>query len=128
MLELQRYLTQYPNDSNAEQALALLQKCKRRLAEQINYLMDFYKKGKHPRGVLWRAEELLSKYPGSGFDDKALYFKAEALLALGDATAARASLDQLLASSPTGKYTQDAKTLLDRIPPPAPAAAEGSSP
>lgn len=128
LIELQRYFTQYPNDSNAPQAQVLLEKCKRRLAEQINYVMDFYKKRKHPRGVLWRAEELLTKYPGSGFDDKALYFKAEALLALGDATAARATLEQLVARSPQGAYAQDANTLLNRIPPPPPAAVGGSSP
>jgi outer membrane protein assembly factor BamD len=128
MLELQRYLAQYPDDSNVPEAQAHLKKCKRRLAEQINFVMDFYKKREHPRGVLWRADELLTKYPGSGFDDKALYFKAEALLALGDATGARASLDQLMASSPQGAYAKDAKKLLERIPPVPPAAGGGSSP
>jgi outer membrane protein assembly factor BamD len=128
MLELDRYLTQYPNDSNVQTAQVLLQKCKRRLAEQIDYAMDFYKKRKHPRGVLWRAEELLNKYPNSGFDDKALYFKAESLMALGDATAARSTLEQLVARSPEGKYSKDARALLNRIPPSNLEAHKESSP
>lgn len=114
--EIERFLRQFPQDQFAPEARKHLEICQRRLAARVRYVMDFYLKREHPRGVLWRAEELLSKYPGLGFDEEALYRKAQALLQLDDPVQARTAIDRLALEFPQGDYTKKAKDLLAKQP------------
>jgi len=110
--EIKRYLQSFPKHENAAEAKDLLKQCLVRMAEQNRYLMEFYHKRGHFRGVLWRAERILSIYAGVGFDEEALYYKAEAQLKLKEYSAAKSSLQQLLSRFPKGDYSDDAKDLL----------------
>lgn len=113
--ELERFLGVYPQDEHAEQARALLEKCKRRMAERVHYVMEFYLQRDHMRAVLWRAEELLGNYPGLGFDEEALFRKGQAHLELGELDDARAALAKLLERFPRGDHADKARKLLQRI-------------
>jgi outer membrane protein assembly factor BamD len=135
--EFEYYLKRFPQDENAKQAREHLQKCKLRMAEQVMYVLEFNRKNGHPRGVLWRADELLGKYPGVGYDEEALYYKSEALVELEDPQGARAALHQLLSRFPEGDYASEARSMLEELgprpkparpPKPAPAKAKGAAP
>ena len=114
--ELERYLDRFPDDENAADAKKKLADCKRRLAERVHFVMAFNRKNDKHRGALWRAEQLLAEYPGSGFDEEALFVKAEALVALEETEKAQGALAELIARYPAGKYTDDAKDLLRGLP------------
>lgn len=125
------YLKRFPRDEYAPKAQEHLKKCKVRMAEQVMYVLGFYRKKDHPRGVLWRADELLKKYPGLGYDEEALFFKSEALVQLEDPKGARAALHELLSRFPEGDYASRAKKMMDQLgpqPEPAPEKAKGASP
>jgi outer membrane protein assembly factor BamD len=113
--EFEVYLERFPNDENAPKAQEHLKKCKVRMAQQVMYVLDFYRKKEHPRGVLWRADELLKKYSGLGYDEEALFYKAEALVDLEDSKEARATLHELLSRFPEGDYASRAKKMLSKL-------------
>ncbi len=119
--ELERYLARFPDDEHAAAAREMLAECKRRLAQRVHFIMEFNREHDKHRGALWRAEQLLADYPGSGFDEQALWVKASSLHALGRADEARAAAAELVQRYPKGEYSQDARQLLQRLP----AAAAG---
>ncbi|MBW2700196.1 MAG: outer membrane protein assembly factor BamD [Deltaproteobacteria bacterium] len=112
--ELEHFLARFPGDEHAPEATALLQRCKRRLAEFCHYTMEFNHKGGHMRGVVWRADELM-RYGGSGYEEKALYRKAEALAELGELKASRDALQELNRRFPKGAYQNQASLLQTRL-------------
>ncbi len=114
--ELERFLAQFPDDENIPEARKLLALCKRRMAERVQYAMNFYRDEERHRGALWRADQLLKSYPGTGFDEEALLVKAESLFELGESEAARSALNELLQRFPSGEYTSSARDLLARLP------------
>ena len=135
--EFEYYLKRFPKNEYTPKAQEHLKKCKVRMAEQVMYVLGFYCKKEHPRGVLWRADELLKKYPGLGYDEQALFFKSEALVQLKDPKGARAALHELLSRFPKGNYTSQAKQMMDKLgpqparapkPAPAPQKAKGAAP
>lgn len=113
--ELQRYVKQYPNDEHFAEANKLLNHGLKRMAFRVHYIMEFYYGREHMRAVLWRADELLSMYSGLGFDEQALYRKAQAQVELGEVKEARVTLGNLLEKFPSGSYSSDARSLLERI-------------
>lgn len=115
IVELERYLARFPEHENAADARTKLERCKRRNAEKVRYIMEFNRKGDHFQGALWRAEQLLALYPGS-FDQQALFYKAEALVALDRHAEALEAVTELLSRFPTGRYAEDARELKRRIP------------
>jgi outer membrane protein assembly factor BamD (BamD/ComL family) len=95
------------------------------------YVLTFYRKREHPRAGLWRADELLKKYSGLGYDEETLFYKSEAQVQLEDPKGARETLHQLLARFPKGDYASKAKKMMDQLgaqPKPAPEKAKGASP
>ena len=128
ILELQRYLERFPQDSNVPEARKALEFCQRRMAARIHYIMDFYRKRHHPRAVVWRADQLLTRYAGLGFDQEALFRKGEAHLELGEPDKAREALQQLVRAHPAGQFTDRAKGLLSTLPSQAAAPAPASPP
>jgi outer membrane protein assembly factor BamD len=113
--EFEYYLKRFPNDENAPKAQEHLKKCKVRMAEQVMYVLDFYRRRGHPRAVFWRADELLKKYPDLGYDEKALFYKSEALVQLEDPKGARAALHELLSRFPEGDHATAAKQMLKKL-------------
>jgi len=113
--ELRRYLNRFPDHENAKEAREHLQTCLRRMGKRTRYVMNFYRKRNHYRGVLWRANEILGKYAELGFDEEALYCRAEAQLKLEQFVEARTSLQELLSRFPEGDWSDDARDLLAEV-------------
>jgi outer membrane protein assembly factor BamD len=124
--EIGRYLKRFPKHENAKEAKELLQQCLKRMGDQTHYVMNFYFKRGHHRGVLWRADEILSKYSGLGFDEEALFKKAQAQIELEDPAGAKASLQQLISRFPSGEYAEDAKEKLSELAASPPKPKEDS--
>lgn len=118
--ELERYIEAFPKDENVPEAQKLLFECKTRLAQSVHFVMRFNRKNGKSRGALWRAQELLKNYPGTGFDEEALFVKAESEAALGDVEGSRATLAELSKRFPDGVYAGDARTLAGRLEGPSP--------
>lgn len=114
--ELKRYLERFPDDEYAAEGRKLLAKAMLRMAEREHYVMRFYVRKDRFRGALWRANSLLKVYSGSGFDEEALLVKAESLVELGEPSAARTTLSELLQRFPEGDYADEAKALMERLP------------
>ncbi|NMB74258.1 MAG: outer membrane protein assembly factor BamD [Myxococcales bacterium] len=126
--ELQRFLNAYPNDENVRAAREALRECMLRMAQRTRFVMNFNGKRNRHRGALWRAEELLARYPGLGFDEEALFVKGRSLADLGEGARAREALESLLERFPSGSFAGPARRLLERLPAasvskPAPAPA-----
>jgi outer membrane protein assembly factor BamD len=129
--ELEYFLKRFPQDEYVPKVQEHLKKCKLRMAQQVMYVLNFYRKREHPRAVLWRADELLKKYSGLGYDEEALFYKSEAQVQLEDPQGAKKTLHQLLARFPKGDYASKAKSMMDKLgaqPKPTPEKAKGASP
>jgi outer membrane protein assembly factor BamD len=113
--KLRAFLERFPQDSQVEEGRKLLQQCLRRLAERARYCMDFYRKRHRPRAVVQRADEILQSYPGTGFDDEALWRRAEARLQLKEEQAARQDLEKLLREFPQSRFAADASRALAQM-------------
>jgi len=116
--ELEAYLQRFPDDQSAPEAREKLRQAKHRMAEEESYVMDFYRRKGNPRGVLWRAEKILQSYGDAGLDEEALFRKGEALAALEENDHARRTLEQQLQAFPSGEFSEDARELLAKLPPP----------
>jgi outer membrane protein assembly factor BamD len=129
--ELERYLRQFPTDQNAADGRAQLDNCLRRMADRATYIMEFYFKRGHSQAVVWRADQILSKYSNLGYDERALFRKGQALIALKQPVQAREALGQLVQKFPKGDFASRANDLLGEIGSagaPASTAAAGSAP
>lgn len=113
---IERYVDRFPKGKNASEAKKMLAKGKKLLAQRVWYIMNFNMKNEKYRGALWRAEQLIKQYPDAGFSEEALMVKAKSFLALGDQSSSRKTLEELLKSYPKGDHTDEAKTMLKKIP------------
>lgn len=113
--KLREYLGRFPREAHAEEGRELLQECLHRMAERARYCLEFYRKRGFYRGVVLRADEILHQYPDTGFDEEALFRRAEAWLKLKEPERARKDLHLLLQRFPTGEYSESARRLQAKI-------------
>jgi outer membrane protein assembly factor BamD len=113
--EFDYYLKRFPQDEYVPKAQEFLKKCKVRMAEQVMYVLNFYRKRDHFRAVIWRADELLKKYPGLGYDEEVLYYKSQAQVEVEDPQGAKETLHQLLSRFPKGDYASAARKMMDKL-------------
>ena len=129
--EFDYYLKRFPQDEYVPKAQEFLKKCKVRMAEQVMYVLNFYRKRDHFRAVIWRADELLKKYSGLGYDEEVLYYKSQAQVEVEDPQGAKETLHQLLSRFPKGEYASAAKKMMDKLgvqPKPGGEKVKGASP
>lgn len=113
--KLRQYLRHWSQHEKAKEAKRMLAECLKRMAERSMYVLNFYRKRERYQAVVWRAEEILTKYSGVGFDEEALLRKAQALVKLERPGEAVEVVSQLLSRFPQGKYSDDAKQLLQKL-------------
>jgi outer membrane protein assembly factor BamD len=110
--EFQRFISRFPNDQHVKEAKEKLDRCRKRLAQQVHYVMNFYWKKNKYQAVVWRAEELLKYYHGLGFDEEALYRKAQALHEMGEDQAAKDTIAELKKKFPNSEYSESADGII----------------
>ena len=98
--DLRRYLLDFPDDKNANQAAEMEQKTLALLARHELYVADFYLTQENGRAAITRLRDLLRSYEGSGYEPQALLLMGRTQLIMKDREAAHATFRQLIARYP----------------------------
>lgn len=127
--EYQRLLDIYPNSEYVEKARERVHDCRQTLARSEFMVGHFYQRTRKAwRSAIGRYQGILRDYPDYEQLDEVLFRLAECLSAAGRYAEARPDIGRLLEEFPKSSYVQDARKLLEQMPPAGtPAASPGSS-
>lgn len=98
--EFQILTNEFRESQYAADARAKIAECRRQLADKELYIGTFYFNRGAYGAAIKRFETILKEYPGSGYDDQALYYLGESLWELEQKSAAKATYERLIAQSP----------------------------
>ncbi len=115
LIQLRRFVVDYPDDHRLPDANELMDKCMGLLAAHEFYVARFYLKRDAYRGVISRLKGLLASYPGSGVEPKALLLLGEVYLKTHEVEAARGTLHEIVQRFPDSGEAKRAQTLLGKI-------------
>jgi outer membrane protein assembly factor BamD len=115
LIQLRRFVVDYPNDQRVPDANKLMDECMAMLAAHEFYVARFYMKRKAYRGVMARLKGLLAAYPGSSVEPAALLLLAEVYYRTEEMDAARSTLAQIVERFPKSNEAKTAKSLLRKI-------------
>lgn len=115
LIQLRRFVVDYPDDQRVPDANALMEKCMALLAAHEFYVARFYLQRDAYRGVISRLKGLLAAYPGSGVESKALLLLGEVYLETEEVEAARQALTEVVQRFPGTDEAKRAQSLLKRI-------------
>jgi outer membrane protein assembly factor BamD len=108
----QNVIANYPDTIFAQKSQEKVLFCQRRLAENELYIAHFYlRKGKYAAAEK-RASSALTRYPGCGVNDEALYYLALALHKQERDPEALTHLTLLVQDYPQSTYAKDGRRLL----------------
>ncbi|MDC0714467.1 outer membrane protein assembly factor BamD [Stigmatella sp. ncwal1] len=109
---LNDFLRQYPDSQYTPQARVQADDAKRRLAEHELYVAAFYRKRERWRAVAQRLEGMLSRYPGTKYEESALFSLHEAYVKLKEPTRAQETLRQVIQRLPGTPAAERAQRML----------------
>jgi outer membrane protein assembly factor BamD len=115
LIQLRRFVVDYPDDQRIPEANELMGKCMSLLADHEFYVARFYLKRDAYRGVVSRLRGLLASYPGSEVEPKALLMLGEVYLKLREVEAARQTLDELVQRFPDTGPAKRARGILAEL-------------
>ena len=115
LIQLRRFVVDYPSDQRVPDANALMEKCMGLLAAHELYVARFYLKREAYRGVISRLKGLLASYPGSESEPKALLLLGQVYLRTKEVDAARDALAEIVQRFPGTSEAKRAETLLGKI-------------
>ncbi|MDH3725952.1 MAG: outer membrane protein assembly factor BamD [Myxococcales bacterium] len=115
LIQLRRFVVDYPDDQRVPEANKLMQKCMSLLAEHEFYVARFYLKRDAYRGVVSRLKGLLASYPGSEVEPEALLMLGDVYLALNEVEAARQALSELVERFPETGEAKRAQGILGKL-------------
>lgn len=102
-------MKRFPNSQYINEAAEKKLETLKMLAGKEEYIASFYFKRDMFDSALGRYENLLSKYPNLGFDEKGLYGAAVSASKIGDAFKAKKYLTELVAKYPRSTEAQRAQ-------------------
>jgi outer membrane protein assembly factor BamD len=102
-------LAAYPDSPYSPKAKELVSFLRNRLAEREFYIARFYFKNRNYKGALGRLGDILTLYPESGINDKALFYIGESYRALGEKELAAETFSTLITNYPGSPFAKDAK-------------------
>jgi outer membrane protein assembly factor BamD len=115
LIQLRRFVVDFPDDQRVPDANKLMDKCMSLLAEHELYVARFYLKRKAYRGVISRLKGLVAAYPGSGVEAEALLLLGEVYLKTKEVDAARDTLQEIVQRFPATGEAKQARSLLRKI-------------
>ena len=115
LIQLRRFVVDYPDDQRVPDANKLMEKCMSVLAAHEFYVARFYLKREAYRGVISRLKGLLASYPGSGVEPKALLLLGQVYLKNDEVEAARDTLNEIVQRFPESGEAKRARALLSKI-------------
>ena len=115
LIQLRRFVVDFPDDQRVPEANELMEKCMGLLAAHELYVARFYLRRDAYRGVVSRLRGLLASYPGSDAEPEALLMLGEVYLKLDEIEAARQSLSELIERFPESSEAKKAKGILGEL-------------
>jgi len=115
LIQLRRFVVDYPDDQRVPDANKLMGKCMGLLAAHELYVARFYLKRDAYRGVISRLKGLLASYPGSGVEPEALLLLGQVYLKTHEVEAARQALSEVVQRFPQSSEAKRARALLGKI-------------
>jgi len=115
LIQLRRFVVDYPEDQRVPDAHKLMEECMALLAAHELYVARFYLKRDAYRGVISRLKGLIASYPGSGVEAQALLLLGEVYLKTNEVEAARQTLNEIVQRFPDSGEAKKARTLLGKI-------------
>lgn len=112
LLAMEDFRRQYPNSQYAADAKAQADEARRRLAEHELYVARFYQKRERWKAVAQRLESLLRRYPGTKYEEEALFDLHNAYVKLNDPKKAEETLRQVLRRLPGTPAAERAQRML----------------
>ena len=115
LIQLRRFVVDYPDDQRVPDANKLMEKCMSLLAAHELYVARFYLQRDAYRGVISRLKGLITSYPGSGVEAQALLLLGQVYLETKEVEAARDALSEVVQRFPDSAEAKRARTLLGKI-------------
>jgi outer membrane protein assembly factor BamD len=109
---MNNFLRQYPDSQYAKEAKEQAEVAKQKLAEHELYVAAFYRKRERWPAVAQRLEGLLSKYPGTKYDEEAFFSLHEAYVKLKQPERAQDTLRKLIKQMPGTPAADRAQRML----------------
>lgn len=109
ILHFEEVEARFPNSEHAPKARELKTESLKKLAGKEEYIADFYFRKKQYDSALGRYEGLLKRYPGLGFDARALQQSAISAARNGDLDKAKAHLQTLQQKFPDSPELAEAR-------------------
>ena len=98
--EFQVLTNEFRDSQYAPDARAKIAQCRRQLADKELYIGKFYFNRGSYGAAIKRFETVLKEYPGSEYDEQALYYLGESLWELEQKTAAKTTFERLISQFP----------------------------
>lgn len=115
LIQLRRFVVDYPDDQRVPDANKLMDKCMSLLASHELYVARFYLKREAYRGVISRLKGLLTAYPGAEVAPEALLLLGQVYLRTDEVEAARQAFSEIVQRFPESDEAKRAKSLLGKI-------------
>jgi outer membrane protein assembly factor BamD len=115
LIQLRRFVVDFPEDHRVPDANELMQKCMSLLAAHELYVARFYMQREAYRGVISRLKGLLAAYPGSDVEAEAMLLLGQVYLELDQTDAARDALGEVVQRFPNTGEAKRARSLLRRM-------------
>jgi outer membrane protein assembly factor BamD len=106
------FLRQYPKSPYAKDAQVHADDAKRRMAEHEMYVAAFYRKRERWKAVAQRLEGMLTRYPGTQYEEEALFSLHEAYVKLKDTERAQQTLRKVIERLPNTRAADRAQRML----------------
>lgn len=112
LLAMEDFRRQYPQSEFADEAKAHADEARRRLAGHELYVARFYEKRERWKAVAQRLESLLRRYPGTSYEEEALFDLHSAYVRLNDPKKAEETLRQVERRLPGTPAAERAQRML----------------
>jgi outer membrane protein assembly factor BamD len=115
LIQLRRFVVDYPNDQRVPDANKLMAECMSLLAAHELYVARFYLKRDAYRGVISRLRGLLAAYPGSGVEPEALLLLGHVYMETEQLEAAKGTWTELVQRYPDSAEAKRAEGRLKEL-------------
>ena len=115
LVQLRRFVVDYPDDDRVPEANQLIEQCMDLLAQHELWVAKFYLKRDAYRGVISRLKGMLASYPGTPAEPEALLLLGETYLKAEDPENARQTFVDLVQRHPETSQAVKAQSKLEKL-------------
>lgn len=115
LVQLRRFVVDYPDDDRVPEAQQLIEECMGLLAQHELWVAKFYLKRDAYNGVISRLKGMLASYPGTSAEPEALLLLGETYLKADDTESARQTFTELVQRYPESQQAGKAKGKLNKL-------------